>query len=126
MLDRARLHPIFLLAAAGVAALLSAGSARGDARSDEALAAAVRRGKQLYEQSWRPRAKSCRACHARGANKMTGERLKSYPKYDKVFRRVVSAQQKLQQMVKAKGGGTPPALGSEDLNALEAYVATLK
>lgn len=122
----ARLRALIPLALfAGLGCLL-ARSASGDATADRALEAAIERGRVLYEQSWQPGAKSCRACHARGPNQLTSERIASYPKYDKTLKRVVSAQQKLAQMIKAKGQGEPPELGSEDLTALEAYVSSLR
>jgi cytochrome c len=121
-----RLVTACLFALFGAAAFFVAAPARGDATADRALEGAIREGKALYEKSWRRGAKSCRACHTRGPNKMTAERLKSYPKYNKDLRKVVSAQQMLQHMIKKKGGGTPPELGSAELNALEAYVSTLR
>lgn len=103
-----------------------ASPAAGDSKGDKALAEAVKKGQALYKKSWKAGAKSCFACHVRGPNKLTGRRLKAYPKYDKAMRRVVSAQEKINQMIKGKSGGQALALGHEDLTALEAYISTLK
>ena len=100
--------------------------AAGDATADKALAEAEKRGQELYKKSWRPGGKACFACHVRGPNKLTSRRLKEYPKYDKALRKVVTAQEKINQMIKSKSGGKPLELGHEDLTALEAYVSTLK
>ena len=54
----------------------------------------------------------------------TSQRLD--PKYDKVMKRVVSARQKINNMIKTKSGGEPLDLDSDDLTALEAYISTLK
>ena len=88
-------------------------------------AKAIARGKILFNKSWAPRAKSCKACHAAGPNKLSAARLHAYPKYDRFLRRVVSAQQKINYMIKKQSKGQPLPLGSEDLNALEAYLGTL-
>jgi mono/diheme cytochrome c family protein len=101
-------------------------AARGDATSDQAEAAAVRRGAALFRQAWAPGAKRCFDCHGSGRNQLTSARLKSYPKYDPTWRQVVTAQQKLNQMIKGKSGGEPLVLGSDDLNALESYIAGLR
>ncbi len=100
--------------------------AEGDAKADKALEEAVKKGQDLYKKSWRPGAKACFACHVRGPNKLTGRRLKTYPKYDKALRKVVTAQEKINQMIKSKSGGKELPLGHEDLTALEAYISTLK
>ncbi len=126
MTPRTRLLTLFLCFVFAATFFSGSTPAEGDAKADEALAEAVKEGKKLYFKSWRKGGKSCRACHTRGPNKLTGERLKEYPKYDKIFRKVVSAQQKLNQMIKGKSGGEELELGSEELNALEAYISTLK
>lgn len=100
--------------------------AEGDAKADKALEDARARGKVLYKQSWKKGAKACFACHVRGPNKLTGRRLKTYPKYDKALRKVVTAQEKINNMIKTKSGGAGLDLGHADLTALEAYVSTLK
>ena len=100
--------------------------AQGDATSDRAIAAAVRKGQTLFQKTWTQGGKSCAKCHASGRNKMTSARLKSYPKYDKAWRRVITGQQKNNHMIKTKVGGVPLTLGSEDINALEAYICQLR
>ncbi len=102
--------------------------ARGEGKSkgELALEKAREQGKALYRKSWKPGAKTCVVCHSRGPNKLTGVRVKQYPKYDKVMRKVVTIQQKINQMIKTKSGGKELPLGSPELNALEAYLSTLK
>jgi mono/diheme cytochrome c family protein len=101
-------------------------TARSESRADRALADAVARGKTLYTQPWAPGAKACVTCHGSGPNKLTGARLKTYPKWDKTADVVICGQQKINQMIAGKSGGAELALGSADLNALEAYIATLR
>lgn len=115
-----------VLVPAIVAGVFFAQQATGDPKADKAEAEAVKRGLALYKQSWRTGGKACFACHVRGPNKLTGRRLKSYPKYDKAMRKVVTAQEKINQMIKSKSGGKPLDLGHADLTALEAYISTLK
>ena len=101
---------------------LSVAPARGDAKSE--LAKATKRGKELWAQKFGSGGKACQECHTKGPNKLSGRRLNTYPKYDKFLKKVVTAQQKLNQMIKTKGKGEELELGSDDLNALEAYVKT--
>jgi cytochrome c len=120
------LAPLFLGAVVGVGALaLTGGDARGDAASD-ALAAAVKRGEELWKQHWTQGQKSCADCHTTGPNAMKASRAKAFPKWDKALSKVVSLQQKLNQMIVDKSKGAALELGSADLNALEAFVATLR
>jgi cytochrome c len=112
--------------AAGAASLLPDGAARGEAPGDQAMRAALRRGQELWNQVWATNQKSCATCHNAGPNKLIGVRVKAYPKWDKSMDRVVSAQQKLNQMIVEKALGKPLELGSDDLNALEAYVSGLR
>ena len=116
---------LFMLAAASTLALLPEPAA-GDAASDRAMAKALKLGEELWTKEWRRGAKNCVACHAKGANKMIEKRLNEYPKYDKALRKVVTLQQKLNQMIKKKAGGKEFDLGSAELNALEAYTKTLE
>ncbi len=101
---------------------LFAAPASGDAKSE--LAKAVKQGEVLWKQKW-GKGKTCAQCHTKGANKLTGKRLGSYPKYDKFLKKVVTVQQKLNQMIKSKGKGEELELGSDELNALEAFIKTL-
>lgn len=123
---RLRLPVLLGLVAASAFGLWGAslGSARGDAASD-ALAAAVKKGEGLWKKAMATGGKSCAECHL-GPNAMKAPRLKAYPKFDKGLNKVVSAQQKLNQMITDKSRATALDLGSEDLNALEAYISTLK
>lgn len=115
-----------VLIPAGLTFFLAPPEAVGDAKADKALEEARKKGEALYKQSWKQGAKSCFACHVRGPNKLTSRRLKTYPKYDKALKRVVTAQEKINQMITSKGRGTELPLGHEDLTALEAYISTLK
>jgi|GEM_PF-5216030 len=99
--------------------------AAGDAASD-ALAAAVKAGEALWTKTWGPGSKSCAECHKTGPNAMKASRLKSYPKFDKVLNKVVTAQQKFNQMLVEKSRHAALELGSVELNAMEAYAATLR
>jgi cytochrome c len=116
-----RTLPLLALAAA----LVAATTAFGDAKGDKALAQAVAKGKELWSKPFGD-GKACVTCHANGPNKMTAMRLHSYPKYNKALDKVVSAQQMMNTMIVGQGKGTALELGSEDLNSLEAYIATLK
>jgi len=113
-----------------IGAFLLVAEVRGDEAADatakKALEAVVKKGGVLWKKSWRRGAKACMSCHLRGPNKMTSRRAASYPKYDKTLRKVVTVQEKINQMLKFKSGGKPMKLGSEDLTALEAYIKTLK
>ena len=104
----------------------AAADAKAAAKARAALAASITRGKVLWRQSWRPGAKGCFACHVRGPNKMLGQRLATYPKFDLSMGKVVSARQKINHMIKVKSGGKLLALASDDLTALEAYIKTLR
>ncbi len=118
---------ILLLGSAASATFLSAPApAQGDGVADKALAESVAKGKALWRKVWKKGAKGCFACHTRGPNKMAARRLRSYPKYDKVMKRVVSVRQKINNMIKTKSGGELLDLDSDDLTAIEAYIATLK
>ena len=115
-----------VLVGGAVAAWFGGRPAQGDATSDQALAAAVQRGQQLFTAAWKAGAKTCADCHASGPNRMTSVRIKSYPKYDKTWAKVLCAQQKINQMISTKAQGSILVLGSDDLNALEAYISTLR
>ena len=117
---------LVLLGATGTVLWTSSGPAHGDATADKALEESVARGKALWRKVWKTGAKGCFACHTRGPNKMAARRLRTYPKYDKTMQRVVSARQKINNMIKTKSGGEALDLDSDDLTALEAYIATLK
>jgi cytochrome c len=90
------------------------------------MKAAIERGRALWTQAWAPSQKSCAACHSGGPNKLVAVRAKGYPKWDKSLDKVVSVQQKINQMIVQQAKGQPLELGSDDLNALEAFVSTLR
>ncbi|MFM8980090.1 MAG: hypothetical protein ACKOSS_06475 [Planctomycetia bacterium] len=92
--------------------------------AEDAQAAAVKAGEALWKKSWG--GKSCAECHTSGPNAMKAARLKAYPKFDRALAKVVSAQQKINQMIVEKSRGTALELGSDALNALEAYISTLR
>lgn len=119
------LLPLLFGALVGAAVLALGRDARGDAASD-ALAAAVKRGEELWKQRWSQGQKTCAECHSSGPNAMKASRAKAYPKWDKALNKVVNLQQKLNQMIVEKSRGAALELGSVDLNALEAYISTLR
>ena len=94
--------------------------------AEDALAAAVKKGEELWKKVWTPGQKACADCHTSGPNARKASRLKSYPKFDKALAKVVTGQQKMNQMIVDKSRGTALELGSDDLNALEAFVSTLR
>jgi len=120
------LTALLIAFAAGAAFFGDSPPARGDAVADKALEEAVANGKTLWRKVWKKGSKACFACHTRGPNKMAARRLRTYPKYDKAMGRVVSARQKINHMIQSKSGGAALDLDSDDLTALEAYIATLK
>ena len=120
------LTALLIATSAGAAFLAGSPSARGDGQADKALEEAVAHGKTLWRKVWKKGSKACFACHTRGPNKMAARRLRTYPKYDKAMGRVVSARQKINHMIQSKSGGAALDLDSDDLTALEAYIATLK
>lgn len=119
-----RIAAAAVLLAAAVFVLSGPRSAAGDAKGE--LESAVERGEELWKQSWTTGAKSCKACHSRGAQKMTADRLNAYPRYDKRLKKVATGQEKLNHMIKTNARGKPLPLGHDDLTALEAYIKTLK
>ena len=122
-----RMLLVFALLAASTGGLIALSTeALGDARSRRAEQEAVKRGKELFETPWAEGQKTCKECHGRGPNVLKMGRVKAYPKFDREMGKVVSAQQKLNQMIVDSCGGEALELGSEDLNALEAYVSTLR
>lgn len=92
---------------------------------DDVVERMLTRGRELWSTPFGEGAKACSACHTSGANKLTAARLEAYPKYDRPMRAFVTGQQKINQMIRTKGGGAELPLGSDDLNALEAYIKTL-
>ncbi len=125
-----------LLALVGLA-LLGVGLAAGRVRGDDppvfdpqvarkALMDAVARGRELFQKKWNEGGKSCADCHTQGPNRLRAARLKSYPKYDLDAQKVITGQQKMNEMLREKVKTKPMELGSDDLNALEAFVSTLR
>lgn len=118
--------PILVLCLALLAALWVSAPAQGADKVHPQLKKAIEKGRELWRTPKAKGAKSCVACHMRGPNKLTLKRVRAYPKYDKAMKKVVTLQQKLNQMIKSKSKGEPLELGSDDLNALEAFLNTLK
>jgi L-cysteine S-thiosulfotransferase len=123
---RIRLPLATILAGAVLLGLASTSlaPARGDAASD-ALKGAIKRGEELWRRPAGSGGKSCAECHGGGANAMKSTRLKAYPRYDKGMAKVVTGQQKINQMISDKSKSALLDLGSDDMNALEAYMASL-
>lgn len=120
---------VFLVALAVLAASLALlAPARGDDRAtaQAALTKAIERGQELFGKRWSEGGKPCAECHGPGPNKLRSTRLKAYPKWDKTAGKVITGQQKLNQMIAQMARGTALDLGSDDLNALEAYVSSLR
>ena len=92
----------------------------------KALMASIARGKKLWHGSWGEGTKTCFECHSEGPNRMRMGRVRSYPKYDFGLGKVITIQQKLQQMITEQAKGTAFALGHEDLTAIEAYLNTIR
>ena len=113
------------LALSLVAVVLVASEAQGETRAEKLQREAIARGKALFERQWSDGGKTCATCHAQGRNKMKSSRAIAYPKYDRAIDKVVSIQQKVNQMIEKNSGGAALELGSDDLTALEAYLKTL-
>jgi cytochrome c len=93
-----------------------------------ALDKAVQRGKELYESKALGK-KTCASCHENPEkpNLDLKTRAFSYPAYSKKKKSIVSMGQKINEMLTARSGAAKEMeLGSADLVALEAYVASLK
>lgn len=127
-----RLPFLAALAALAVPVVLALPGVRGEDEpfdpqaARKALEAAIERGRALYTEPWVEGGKACAECHTQGPNRMRAARLKAYPKYDFTLKRILSGQQKLNDMIVRQAKGEALALGSDDLNALEAYVSTLR
>lgn len=96
--------------------------------ADEAMAKAVARGKEIWNNKEGTMKKSCASCHedANKPNLDLKTRAYSYPAYHKRKKAIITMQQKLQDMVVQQCRG--PALDDKgtDIAALEAYVASLR
>ncbi len=120
------------LAAGLLGAVLFVRAARGDNPrvspevARKKLNDAVEHGRDLWSKPWVEGQKACIQCHGQGPNRMRSVRLKEYPKYDPDADRVITGQQKMREMIEEKARGKAPDLGSDDLNALEAYISTLR
>lgn len=117
-----------VLALAGAAALVVVGTSLAPAHGDQAgdaLKAAIKKGEELWRKPMTSGAKSCAECHGGGPNVMKSTRLKAYPRFDKGLNKVVTGQQKINQMITDKSRATAFDLGSDDLNALESYISSL-
>lgn len=93
----------------------------------EQLAKSVARGKELFESKALGR-KSCAQCHEdpEKPNLNLVTREYSYPAYSVKKKAVLSMGQKINEMLTARSRGKEMELGSADIVALEAYMASLK
>lgn len=96
--------------------------------AEEAMAKAVARGKEIWNNKDGTMKKSCASCHddANKPNLDLKTRVYSYPAYHKRKKAIITMHQKLQDMVVQQCRG--PALDDKgsDIGALEAYVASLR
>lgn len=128
------------LAAAGAGAALAPRPAPVAAQDEEAvdpaeaervakeeLAKAVARGKELF-QSRELGKKSCQGCHEDPDKPQDDlrEHAWSYPAYSRRARRVVTLQQKINEMIKYKARGQELDANGADIAALAAYVESIR
>ena len=94
----------------------------------EALVKAVARGKELWSSKEFKNKKTCASCHEDPDKPKLDmvTRKWSYPAYSRRQRRVVTLQQKLNEMIKFQARGKPLEADSTDLAALGAYIKSLK
>ena len=93
----------------------------------EELAKAVARGKELFESRSLGR-KSCKDCHEDPDKPQDNlaEIAWSYPAYSRRARRVVTLQQKINEMIKYKARGKELDPAGGDIADLAAYVTSLR
>jgi cytochrome c len=95
----------------------------------EALAKAVKRGKELWtDKKLLGAKKSCMSCHE-DADKPKDNLAKidwSYPAYSRRLKGVVTLSRKINEMIKYRSRGKELALDSDDLAALAAYLMSIK
>lgn len=127
---------VAMLGAAAVFALVgptpSPASAQDDSEdiaavAKEELAKAIARGKELFGSRELGR-KSCQECHE-NADKPEDDlrdRAFAYPAYSRRARRVVTLQQKINEMIKFKARGQELDQDGADIAALAAYVESIR
>ncbi len=125
-----------LLTGAAVGAIIASGTSPAAAKDDAAeaarvakaeLAKAVARGEELFRSGDLGR-KSCQDCHDdpdEPQDALAG-RAFSYPAYSRRARRVVTLQQKINEMIKYKVRGQALDAGGADIAAIAAYVSSIK
>ena len=134
---RAARWTLAALFAAGLAgALVTSSSPNVDAEEDPALAAkiakeeltkAIARGKELWASKELGR-KTCKQCHEDPdkPEDVLSDKKWSYPAYSRRARRVVTLQQKINEMIKYKARGKTLDDGGADVAAIAAYVESLR
>jgi len=134
---RAARWTLAALFAAGLAgALVTSSSPSVDAEEDPALAAkiakeeltkAIARGKELWASKELGR-KTCKQCHEDPdkPEDVLSDKKWSYPAYSRRARRVVTLQQKINEMIKYKARGKTLDDGGADVAAIAAYVESLR
>ncbi len=125
-----------LFAAGLVGVLATSSSPHVDAEEDPALAAkiakeeltkAIARGKELWASKELGR-KTCKQCHEDPdkPEDVLSDKKWSYPAYSRRARRVVTLQQKINEMIKYKARGKELDAGGADVAAIAAYVESLR
>ena len=95
--------------------------------AQEELTKAIARGKELFESKDLGR-KSCKDCHEDPDKPQDDlrERAFSYPSYSRRARRVVTLQQKINEMIKYKARGQELDNDSADIAAIAAFVESIR
>jgi cytochrome c len=95
--------------------------------AQEELEKAIARGKELFEGRTLGR-KSCQECHEDPDKPEDdlSETEWSYPSYSRRARRVVTLQQKINEMIKFKARGKELDANGADIAAIAAYVTSLR
>jgi len=125
-----------LAAVALVGVVVTSSSPDVDAQEDPAVAAkvakeelakAIARGKELWESKDIGR-KACKQCHEDPdkPEDVLADRKWSYPAYSRRARRVVTLQQKINEMIKYKARGKELDTGGADIAAIAAYVSSIR
>ena len=125
-----------ILAGAALGAILAQSTISVSAEDDpeaaakvakEELTKAIARGKELFASGDLGR-KSCQNCHedADKPEDDLSDREFSYPAYSRRARRVVTLQQKINEMIKYKARGQELDGNGADIAALAAYVESIR
>lgn len=121
-----------LLGASLVPATTTSASAEDDPEelaktAKDELTKAIARGKELFASGDLGR-KSCQTCHEdpdKPEDDLTGHAF-SYPAYSRRARRVVTLQQKINEMIKYKARGPELEADGADIAAIAAYVESIR